>query len=310
MNAKPQKLLVLVGPTGSGKSALAIRLAQTLEGEIVSADSRYLYRELNIGTAKPSDAELAMVPHHLIDVTSLEDPWSLGVYQKAARKTITDINSREKLPILVGGTGQYIRSIIENWEIPAQVPHEELRQAIEHWGEEIGFDGLHMRLQRLDPEAAKLIDYRNKRRTVRALEVIFSSGRRFSEQRKKSESPYRQLILGISWPRELLYQRIDERIEAMFAAGFVDEVRTLREKGYAEQVMRIGIIGYTEVLDYLENKQSLEETKKQIKHNTRLFVRRQANWFKAEDTDIHWFNATDPAMFEHMLDLIQTTFNL
>jgi tRNA dimethylallyltransferase len=302
------KLLVLVGPTGSGKTEIAIQLAQALSGEIISADSRYLYRELNIGTAKPNPDELTSVPHHLINVTTLENPWSLGVYQKATHYLIQQINIRGHLPILTGGTGQYVRAITEQWEIPAQAPGYQLRDAIMQWGEHIGFDALHHRLARLDPEAALLIDYRNKRRTIRALEVIFTTGQRFSDLRKKSVSPYRQLIVGIAWPRELLYERIDARIEAMVAAGLIEEVQDLVDRGYAEALKRMGIIGYSEVLQYLEGQSSLEEAIQQIRHNTRIFVRRQANWFKSNDPKIHWFNATDPDMLAHMLDLINVTF--
>ena len=309
MNEAPaRKLLVLVGPTGSGKTETAIRLAQALDGGIISADSRYLYRELNIGTAKPSSDELSRVPHHLINVTTLDNPWSLVVYQKVAHQLIQQINLRGHLPILAGGTGQYVRALTEQWEIPAQAPELQLRDAIALWGQRIGFDALHQRLARLDPEAAHFIDYRNNRRTIRALEVIFSTGQRFSDQRKKSISPYQQLIIGIAWPRELLYERIDARIDAMFAAGLVDEVQELVNRGYAEALKRMGIIGYSEVLQHLEGKCSLEEAKEMIRHNTRVFVRRQANWFKAKDPKIHWFNATDPAMLAHMLDLINATF--
>jgi tRNA delta(2)-isopentenylpyrophosphate transferase len=169
----PPRLLVLVGPTGSGKSAYAIQVCRALQGEIISADSRYLYRELNIGTAKPSPEELASAPHHLINVATLDEPWSLGLFQKEAHHLISKINDRQKIPILVGGTGQYIRAILESWEIPAQSAVEELREAVESWGNRIGFEALHSRLAKLDPEAAARIDYRNKRRTIRALEVIF-----------------------------------------------------------------------------------------------------------------------------------------
>jgi len=304
----PARLVVLVGPTGSGKSALAIRLCKALAGEIISVDSRYLYRELNIGTAKPSPEELASVPHHLINVTSLDAPWSLGVFQKAAFGLIEDINARGKLPFLVGGTGQYVRAILENWEVPGQEPLDQLREAIEDWGERIGFDALHERLERLDPEAASRIDYRNKRRTIRALEVLFLTGNRFSELRTKSSSPYQTLVLGLDWPRELLYQRIDARIDAMIANGFIEEVRALREAGKAEEVRRMGIIGYPEILNYLDGNITLDEAVTLIRRNTRVYVRRQANWFKPTDPMIHWIKATDPAALERMLDLIKTVF--
>lgn len=302
------RLLVLVGPTGSGKSTLAIRLCKELQCEILSADSRYLYQELNIGTAKPSPEELAGTPHHLINVTTIDAPWSLGVYQKEARRTIEELNSRGRLPLLVGGTGQYIRAILQNWEVPAQVPLHDLRAAIEAWGERIGFAELHKRLARLDPEAAARIDYRNKRRTIRALEVILATGRRFSDLRTKSSSAYQSLVLGLDWPRELLYQRIDARIDAMLKQGFVDEVRALRDAGKAEALRRMGIIGYAEILDYLDGAITLEEAVLLIRRNTRVYVRRQANWFKPTDAAIHWINAADPEALERVLDLIRSVF--
>ncbi len=304
----PPRLLVLVGPTGSGKSAYAIQVCRALQGEIISADSRYLYRELNIGTAKPSPEELASAPHHLINVATLDEPWSLGLFQKEAHHLIRNINDRQKIPILVGGTGQYIRAILESWEIPAQSPVEELREAVESWGNRIGFEALHSRLAKLDPEAAARIDYRNKRRTIRALEVIFTSGKRFSDLRGKSSSPYQTLVLGLAWTREELYQRIDARIDHMLASGLVEEVRTLRNAGKAEALKRMGIIGYAEILSHLEGEVTLDEAAAQIRRNTRVYVRRQANWFKPSDPDIHWVNAADPAALERMLDLIRNFF--
>ena len=304
----PPRLLVLVGPTGSGKSAYAIQVCRALQGEIISADSRYLYRELNIGTAKPSPEELASAPHHLINVATLDEPWSLGLFQKEAHHLIRNINDRQKIPILVGGTGQYIRAILESWEIPAQSPVEELREAVESWGNRIGSDALHSQLAKLDPEAAARIDYRNKRRTIRALEVIFTTGKRFSDLRGKSSSPYQTLVLGLAWTREELYQRIDARIDHMLASGLVEEVRTLRNAGKAEALKRMGIIGYPEILSHLEGEVTLDEAAAQIRRNTRVYVRRQANWFKPSDPDIHWVNAADPAALERMLDLIRNFF--
>lgn len=304
------RLIMLVGPTGSGKSTLAIQVCKALSGEIISADSRYLYQELNIGTAKPSPSELGCVPHHLINVTTLDEPWSLGLFQREAHKHIQSINDRGKLPILVGGTGQYVRAVLENWEIPAQVPLHTMRSAIEAWGERIGFEALHKRLEQIDPQAAARIDFHNKRRTIRALEVIFATGRRFSSQRKKSSSPYQTIVLGLEWPRELLYARIDARIEEMIAHGFIQEVQALKEAGRSEVLRRMGIIGYPEILSYLEGKMSLVEAISLIRRNTRVYVRRQANWFKPSDPQICWFKASDPAVLEKMLDLIKSTFKI
>lgn len=304
------RLIMLVGPTGSGKSTLAIQVCKALSGEIISADSRYLYQELNIGTAKPSPSELGCVPHHLINVTTLDEPWSLGLFQREAHKHIQSINDRGKLPILVGGTGQYVRAVLENWEIPAQVPLHTMRSAIEAWGERIGFEALHKRLEQIDPQAAARIDFHNKRRTIRALEVIFATGRRFSSQRKKSSSPYQTIVLGLEWPRELLYARIDARIEEMIAHGFIQEVQALKEAGRSEVLRRMGIIGYPEILSYLEGKMPLVEAISLIRRNTRVYVRRQANWFKPSDPQICWFKASDPAVLEKMLDLIKSTFKI
>jgi tRNA dimethylallyltransferase len=179
---------------------------------------------------------------------------------------------------------------------------------VESWGNRIGFEALHSRLAKLDPEAAARIDYRNKRRTIRALEVIFTSGKRFSDLRGKSSSPYQTLVLGLAWTREELYQRIDARIDHMLASGLVEEVRALRNAGKAEALKRMGIIGYAEILSHLEGEVTLDEAAAQIRRNTRAYVRRQANWFKPSDPDIHWVNAADPAALERMLDLIRNFF--
>jgi len=308
-DTKPN-LLVLVGPTASGKTATAIHLAKQLSAEIISADSRYFFRDLQIGTAKPTQAELIEAPHHLINVTSLSRPWSLGEYKVEAERLILEINSRGKLPLLVGGSGQYIRAITENWEIPALKPDHQLREAIENWGKVVGFDQLHKWLSWLDAEAARVIDASNHRRTVRALEVIFLSGRRFSELRLTTESKFRPLIIGLNWPRKSLYERVDERINQMLANGLVAEVEQVISAGMGEALRKVGIIGYAEVLDYLEGKSTLSEAVMLIKRNTRRFIRHQANWFEPEDANIHWFNAQDPAMVDNMLGLVRDYFDL
>ncbi len=306
-NAKP-KLLIIVGPTGSGKSKIAIQTARRLKAEIISADSRYLFQELNIGTDKPTASELDVVPHHLINETDLSNPWSLGKYLKVVHNLILQINERGNLPILAGGTGQYIRAIRENWQIPAKKPDVRMRIALEHWGQEKGFDALHQKLALIDPEAAKLIDFRNKRRTVRALEVILTTGRHFSEQRRSSPTPYNILTVGLSWDRDALYARIDERIEAMITNGLIEEVAELMQAGFTDQLLKIGVIGYTEIIQFLRGAITLEEAIAQIKHNTRVFVRHQANWFKPTDPGIYWLNAQDPANEDQILGLVKRYF--
>ncbi|MFU8827308.1 MAG: tRNA (adenosine(37)-N6)-dimethylallyltransferase MiaA [Brevefilum sp.] len=288
-----QPLVIIVGPTAVGKTALSIALAGRLGGEIVSADSRLLYRGMDIGTAKPTQAEINHIPHHLIDVAEPDEVWSLGIYQRKAYTIIDQIQQRGNLPLLVGGTGQYVRSIVEGWRIPPQEPDYGLRDAITHWAEIIGPEALHERLERLDPAAAGKIDYRNLRRTVRALEVIFKTGERFSDLRQKQSPRYRPLILGINRPREILYQRVDQRIEQMLAQGLVGEVQGLLEAGYSPNLPTMSAIGYGEIIQYLQGEISLDEAVTLIKRNTRIFVRRQANWFKAEDDRIEWFMITE-----------------
>ena len=291
-------LIVLLGPTAVGKSDLAIQLASRLNGEIVSADSRLLYRGMDIGTAKPTPEQRAQVPHHLIDVTYPDQTWSLTLYQRAAHEAIMGIHSRGRLPFLVGGTGQYIRAIVDDWQIPKIKPDNQLRLVLENWAKEIGIDGLHARLAVLDPKAATKIDYRNLRRTIRALEVIFRSGRLFSNQRLYGKSPYHTIQIGINLPRPELYARIDSRIDAMLAAGFVGEVNTLLSRGYAPDLPTFSAIGYREIIDHLLGEITLEQAVTITRRRTRQFVRRQANWFKEDDPNINWFKVNDHPMKE------------
>jgi tRNA dimethylallyltransferase len=298
-------LVAIVGPTAVGKTEIAIQVAERVGGEIVSADSRLLYRGMDIGTAKPSAADLARVPHHLINVADPDEIWSLAVFQDAAQKAIADIHSRGRLPILVGGTGQYLRAILEGWVPPKLEPRPELRRALEDWANEIGKDGLHARLARLDPEAASKIDLRNLRRTIRALEVIFSTGIKFSNSRSRMDSPYQSLQIGLSRPRADLYKRIDARIDAMLANGWLEEVKTLMSKGYSAELSAMSAIGYSQLIAYLAGKISLDEAIAQIKHDTRAFVRRQANWFKKTDPNITWFEAGDKEIVTEMVRIIR-----
>ena len=284
-------LFILVGPTAVGKTKFAIQLAERLNGEIVSADSRLFYRGMDIGTAKPTLEERARVPHHLVDVADPDEIWSLAVFQQKATEAIAGIHASGKLPFLVGGTGQYVRAVTEGWTPPEVKPDPRLRGVLERLAEEKGKYWLHESLKRIDPTSAAKIDARNLRRTVRALEVIMTTGRSFSQQRGQSDSPYSLLVIGLKRPRVELYQRIDERIEAMFAAGFVDEVKSLLDKGYSPELPTLSAIGYRECIRVVNGQLSVEQAKVEIKRTTRIFVRRQANWFKEDDPNIHWFEA-------------------
>lgn len=305
---KKKPLIVILGPTAVGKTSVSIDLAKRLNGEIISADSRLFYRGMDIGTAKPSKEEQAGVPHHLIDVAEPDERWSLAIYQREAYRIINDIHARDKMPFLVGGTGQYIRSIIEGWHIPPQRPDYALREALNAWAERIGSEGIYNGLRLLDPEAAQKIDYRNQRRTVRALEVIFKTGQRFSDLRRKQECPYQPIILGIERSREKLYERVDQRIEIMLSDGLVEEVQGLLDAGYSPNLSTMSAIGYGEIIQYLQGDISYGDAVALIKRNTRTFVRRQANWFKPDDPRINWFDAT-PDLAEKMESFIRRSLH-
>lgn len=284
------RVVAIVGPTAVGKTEVSLQLAEALNGEIVSTDSRQFYRGMDIGTAKATPDELARVPHHLIDVADPDEIWSLAVFQQEAQRAIGDIFSRGKLPFLVGGTGQYIRAVLEGWDIPAQAPVPQLRDALEAWADEIGAEALYEKLKRIDPEAAVKIDANNLRRTVRALEVIFQTGRKFSSQRTRKPSRYILKFVGLQRPRPVLYARIDARIEMMIENGFLEEVQALLDKGYSADLPNMSAIGYREIVGYLQGEMNLEEAVTRMKKLTRNYVRRQANWFKSDDPNIHWFD--------------------
>jgi tRNA dimethylallyltransferase len=297
---KRPPLVVILGPTAVGKTEVAVQLAGRLNGEIVSADSRLLYRGMDIGTAKPSADQLARVPHHLIDVADPDEIWSLASFQQTADNAIREIHQRGKLPILVGGTGQYLRAILEGWQPPKIAAQPQLRIALETWAGELGKEEIHRRLATVDADAAASIDPRNLRRTLRALEVIFGTGRRFSDQRKKTETEYRVLQIGLTRPRAELYARIDERIQQMLDEGWLDEVKGLLAKGYNSDLPSLSAIGYSQLIDHLNGGMSLEQAVEEIKRATRLFVRRQANWFKPSDPRIQWVEAGGPDLMNEL----------
>jgi tRNA dimethylallyltransferase len=288
-------LILIVGPTAVGKTELAIQLAERLNGEIISADSRLFYRGMDIGTAKPSPEELARVPHYLIDIVNPDETLSLAVFQEKAKNIIADIHARGKLPFLVGGTGQYVRAVTQGWTPPEVTADERLRGELEKMKNENSAEWLHAKLQILDPDAAEKIDARNVRRTIRALEVILTTGRKFSEQRGQVESPYHLITIGLTRPRPELYQRVDERIDLMFANGLVDEVKGLLAKGYPTTLPSMSAIGYRECVSVAKGLLTEDQAKVEMRRVTRIFVRRQANWFKESDPNITWFRVKDGA---------------
>jgi tRNA dimethylallyltransferase len=305
---KKHPIIVIVGPTASGKTEVSIQLASRLNGEIISADSRQFYQYMDIGTAKPTNKELSLVPHHLINVAHPSSPWSLAGFQESAKNCIEDIYARGKVPFLVGGTGQYVWGLLEGWEVPSQPVNQTLRVCLEAWAAEMGASNFHTILARLDPAAGKIVQPENVRRTIRALEVIFSNGRRFSEQRLKKTPDFDFLILGISWDRPTLYQRVDMRIEIMMNIGLVEEVRSLLNSGLDPQSSAMSAIGYREIVGYLDGKYSLDEAVMLMKRHTRQYIRRQANWFKPTDSRIKWFPAGDK-LAERMGAFIKSTLS-
>ncbi len=303
--SKRKPLVAIVGPTAVGKTALSLELAERFRGEIVSADSRIIYKGLDIGTDKPSPEERARVPHHLVDVTTPDRPLSLAEYMRMAYAAIDDILARGRIPFLVGGTGQYVWAVLEGWQVPEVPPDETLRRRLEEEAREKGPETLYRRLQALDPDAAALMDPKNVRRIIRALEVIERTGRRFSEQRRKVPPPYDVLIIGLTRPREELYRRIDERIERMLERGLVEEVKALLDAEYDPSLPALTGIGYRQIVDYLQGRVTLEEAVQAIRKATRRYVRHQYNWFRLEDPRIHWFDLSRPDAREHVFRLIK-----
>lgn len=285
-------LVIILGPTAVGKTELSLKLAEKFDGENVSADSRLFYRGMDIGTAKPTQEERAHVRHHLIDVADPDEIWSLGKFKRRATAILKEIHQRGKVPFMVGGTGQFIRAITQGWVVPELPADDNLREALNNWADEIGPEGLYQRLVLVDPAAAEKILPNNLRRTVRAFEVIFHTGRRFSELRRKEPVPYRILQIGLNRPRAELDRRIDVRVDQMIADGFVEEVQGLLDAGYVRELPSMSALGYRQIARYLAGETTLDEAVEEIKRVTRKFYRRQMTWFKPTDEQIHWFEMT------------------
>ena len=283
-------LVAIVGPTGSGKSRLALRLAQVFNGEIVSADSRQVYRYMDIGTAKPSPKELSLVPHHLINIINPEETFSLAQYQALAYKTIKDIQQRHKLPLLVGGSGLYVWAVLEGWRIPPVPPDPEFRRSLEEKAINTGAVELYRELMRVAPVAAQKIDPRNVRRVIRALEVHSKIKASFSNLQDKEAPSFNTLIIGLTADRAELYRRIDLRIDKMIEQGLVTEVEKLVNMGYDFNLPAMSSIGYRQIGQFLKGELTLAHAIQQIKFETHRFVRHQYTWFRLKDDRIKWFD--------------------
>jgi tRNA dimethylallyltransferase len=292
-NISIPRIIAIVGPTGSGKTMLAVALAHVLGGEIVSADSRQVYRGMDIGTAKPTAAEQRAVPHHLIDIRNPDEDYSVADYQRDAVAALRDIIACGRIPFLVGGTGLYIRSVVENLDIPNAAADPELRTEIERGISRDGLDAAFKKLVSLDPEAAFVVDPNNPRRVVRALEVAITTGAPFTTQRKKNDPLFNTLILGLNPPAEILRERIDGRVDAMRREGLMDEVARLVGR-YGPAAPAFNAIGYREAIAALDGKLSLADAIATIKMNTWRYAKRQMTWFK-KTPGVHWVKDADEA---------------
>ena len=280
----------MVGPTAVGKSCLGLRLAAEFDGEIVGADSRQVYRHLDIGTAKPSAADMSAVRHHLVDIINADEDFSLAGYLDLASAAIADIQRRGRLPLLVGGSGQYVWSVLEGWRIPRVPPDAEYRRRLEQRAEEEGGLALYRELVEADPAAARSIDPRNVRRVIRALEVGRSSPVPFSQLRRKVAPDFEALTIGLTAAREELHRRIDLRVDEMIERGFVAEVEGLYRMGYGPELAAMSGVGYRQIGACLRNEVTLAEAVAGTKTETHRLVRQQHAWFRADDSRIRWFD--------------------
>jgi tRNA dimethylallyltransferase len=282
------KIIALVGPTASGKTSLAVKLAQIIDGEIVSADSRLVYKDFNIGTAKPTQAEMLGIPHYLIDIAEPTEDFSAGLYKNEAQKAVDNIFQRKKTPIITGGTGFYIKALLEGLEIPRIDPDNEYRAQLEQLAQKKGREFLYNILREKDPAICEKLHPNDKFRVIRALEVIKTLGIPMSEAQKQSKPDYDVVYFGLNAKnRDFLYERVNKRVDIMLNAGLVDEVKTLINK-YGRTVSILKTLGYKEICEYLDGKLNFEETVELIKKNTRNFAKRQLTWFRA-NPQIHWF---------------------
>ena len=290
----PDWLVVITGPTAVGKTDISIKVAEELCGEIVSCDSMQVYKYMDIGTAKPSLSERETVPHHLIDVVTPDEDFNVAIFQELAEAAISDITSRHRIPILVGGTGLYIKAIVDGFLFPWEGASPEVRESLEEEAKEKGPDALHARLEEVDPQAARKIHPNDKRRVIRALEVYVTTGRPISDmwregRRRKRARFDRLVMIGLVRERASLYERIEHRCDKMIKMGLVEETRQLLEHGYSRTLTSGQALGYKETVRYLKGECSLEEAVELIKRDTRRYAKRQLIWFRA-DPRVEWLD--------------------
>lgn len=293
-NNKP-RVLVLIGPTASGKTALGVALAKVLKGEIISADSMQIYKYMSIGTAKVTPNEMEGVPHHLVDYILPNVEYSVAKFKEDALNCINDIVSRGNLPIVVGGTGLYINGLTLPWDFREKDEDEEVRWRLAAEAEMLGSEALHLRLKEVDPITAQIVHPNNVKRVIRALEIYEVTGKPksyFDKKASTEELPYDYELIGLNWPREELYHRINHRVDNMIEAGLINETKMLLDQGFDWNLTSLKAIGYKELRPFLKGDASLEEVLTILKQNTRHFAKRQMTWFR-KDQRIHWIEMND-----------------
>lgn len=295
---KHEKVVVLIGPTAVGKTKLSIELAKAFNGEIISGDSMQIYKGMDIGTAKITPEEMEGIPHHLIDIKEPHESFSVAEFQERVRKKITEITQRGKLPMIVGGTGLYIQSVIYDYQFSDAPSDEEFRRTLENRAEIEGNEAIYEELQKVDPVGAETIHPNNLRRVVRALEVFHCTGKTMS-QYQEGQTPelmYDIAIIGLTMDREKLYERINKRVDIMMEQGLLEEVRELFQSGLKD-CQSIQAIGYKEIYEYLYGKISIVEAIEQLKQNSRRYAKRQLTWFRNK-MDVEWFDMSDVTTIE------------
>ena len=294
-----------MGPTAVGKTSLSIKLAKLFNGEIINGDSLQVYRELDIGTAKVTEEEMAGVPHHLIDVVDVNEPYTASDFKEAAEKTIEAIQLKGKTPILVGGSGLYIQGILQDMQFGRTGEDLVFRAQLEAEQIEKGSEAIWKKLQEIDPEAAAAIHVNNTRRVIRALESIHVSGEKFSTQKMTGAAErYDALLIALNCERSLLYDRINERVEHMVDAGILDEARMLHDLATKADNQAHKGIGYKEWFPYFDGDISLDEAKEMVKQNSRRYAKRQLTWFRNRMTNVHWFDVLNPNFESDVLNLV------
>ncbi|MFZ5597340.1 MAG: tRNA (adenosine(37)-N6)-dimethylallyltransferase MiaA [Bacillota bacterium] len=306
VNDQKQPLLVLVGPTATGKTELSVNIARRLGAEVISADSMLIYRYMDIGTAKPTLEERRGVPHHMIDVVNPDEAYNVALYTRDVGRILEGIKKRRTLPFLVGGTGLYVKALLDGYNFSEAETDPSLRKKLISELDILGKAGLHEKLNNIDPETASRLHVNDVKRVIRALEVYYISGKTISESCGKNVvSPFDTIIYGINMDRELLYKRIEKRVDKMIGAGLVDEVRGLLEKGYSRSLVSMQGVGYKEIASYLEGEISLDQSIELLKRNTRRLAKRQLTWFR-RDHRIRWVDTSRKSMEELTSEIAAT----